>query len=298
MLPSYPYQMSKARNFSALDKYYLICLHLRQGISFAQIGREHQLHPKTLRRWLAKYKIHGLAGLQRKRRSDHGKRSSINEKMRELIEALILKKPPLSLAAVHRQAERIAQENQMNPPTYQLVWEIAQNLDPGLMMMAHQGRAAYDQAYELLYRHQAGRPNEIWQADHTPLDIALWDEKGQARKPWLSIIIDDYSRAICGYFLSFERPSALHTALALRQSIWRKTQQDWIVCGIPETLYTDHGSDFTSLHIETVCAELKIELVFSTVGKPRGRGKVERFFRSLTQLLLMDLPGYSPPKQR
>ncbi len=41
-------------------------------------------------------------------------------------------------------------------------------------------------------------------------------------------------------------------------------------------------------------AELKVRLVFSTVGQPRGRGKVERFFRSVNQLLLSSLPGYAP----
>ena len=62
------------------------------------------------------------------------------------------------------------------------------------------------------------------------------------------MVIDDYSRAVAGYFLSFEDPSALHTSLALRQAIWRKEDASWIVCGIPDVLYTDHGSDFTSRH--------------------------------------------------
>jgi putative transposase len=34
--------------------------------------------------------------------------------------------------------------------------------------------------------------------------------------------------------------------LALRQAIWRKEDPRWIVCGIPDVLYTDNGSDFTS----------------------------------------------------
>jgi putative transposase len=38
-------------------------------------------------------------------------------------------------------------------------------------------------------------------------------------------------------------------------------------------------------------AGLKIRLIFSTVGKPRGRGKIERFFESLAQALLCRLPG-------
>lgn len=150
----------------------------------------------------------------------------------------------------------------------------------------------------MLHRRESDKSNEIWQADHTPLDIFLLDEFGVARKPWLTIIMDDYSRAISGYFLSFDAPSALNTALALRQAIWKKSNSRREVCGIPEVLYTDHGSDFTSKHIEMVCADLKIRLVFSIVGKPRGRGKIERIFLSINQLLLMDLPGYAPEQSK
>lgn len=66
------------------------------------------------------------------------------------------------------------------------------------------------------------------------------------------------------------------------------------MCGIPDVFYTDHGSDFTSAHLEQVGADLKMQLVFSQVGRPRGRGKIERFFQSVEQLLLEQLPGYAP----
>ena len=89
-------------------------------------------------------------------------------------------------------------------------------------------------------------------------------------------------------------PSAIQTALALRQAIWRKGRPGWQVCGIPGILYSDHGSDFTSRHLEQVAADLKIRLINSMVGRPRGRGKIERFFESVSQVLLPRLPGYGP----
>ena len=39
-----------------------------------------------------------------------------------------------------------------------------------------------------------------------------------------------------------------------------------------------------------------MQLVFSTPGIPRGRGRIERFFATLTQMFLCDLPGFVPPK--
>jgi len=80
----------------------------------------------------------------------------------------------------------------------------------------------------------------------------------------------------------------------LRQAIWRKSLPQWRVAGVPATFYTDHGSDFTSHHLEQVSAELQMALVFSEPGMPRGRGKIERFFRTVNQQLLCGLPGYTP----
>lgn len=167
-------------------------------------------------------------------------------------------------------------------------------MPPALITLAHQGSKIYSETYDLIYRREASRPNQIWQADHTPLDILVYNEADQPAKPWLTLIQDDYSRCVCGYYLSFHAPCIMHTALALRQAIWRKKDTAWQVCGIPEILYTDHGSDFTSLHMEQVCADLKIELKFSIPGKPQGRGRIERLFSAVNQLLLMQLPGYAP----
>lgn len=107
-------------------------------------------------------------------------------------------------------------------------------------------------------------------------------------------IEDDHSRAIAGYAVNLGAPSAIQTALALRQAIWRKSEPGWHVCGIPGTFYTDHGSDFTSQHLEQVAADLKIRLVFSQPGKPRGRGKIERYFNTINQMCLPNLPGHAP----
>ena len=179
-------------------------------------------------------------------------------------------------------------------PSYSTVYHWVSSMDPAMRMLAHEGSKTYSETYDLLYRRPAIAPNALWQADHTRLDIWVLDEDDQPVRPWLSVIIDDDSRAIPGFFLSVHAPSAIQTALALRQGIWRKTEPNWPICGIPQVLYTDHGSDFTSQHIEQVCADLKIQMQFSIPGKPRGRGRIERFFDTINQRLLCTLPGYSP----
>lgn len=64
------------------------------------------------------------------------------------------------------------------------------------------------------------------------------------------------------------------------------------MCGLPDVLYADHGSDFISDHLSQVAIGLKFQIVHSAVGRPQGRGKVERFFGTINTELLAQLPGY------
>jgi putative transposase len=280
---------------SALDRFRLLQPHLVQRRPLRQVAAEAGIAFRTAQRWVAQYQRFGLAALARKRRADRGARRAVSEKVRDAIEGLALQKPPLPIAALHRQVRRLVRDLEEPAPSYSVIYDIVGALPSDLIMLAHQGGKAYSDTFDLVHRREADGPNAIWQADHTPLDILLVRPDGEPAKPWLTIVMDDYSRAVAGYFLSFEAPSTLHTSLALRQSIWRKDDPRWVVCGIPDVLYTDHGSDFTSRHLEQVGADLRIRLVFSMQGKPRGRGRIERFFSTVNEMFLCELKGYAPP---
>ena len=133
----------------------------------------------------------------------------------------------------------MAEVLQERKPSYDVVRRIVRNLPAGLLMLAHGGNKAYSEGFDLVHRREALKPNAIWQVDHAQLDIKLVREDGSSAKPWLTIVIDDYSRAVAGYYLGFEPPSSLRTTLALRQGIWRKGDPHWEICGIPDILYTD-----------------------------------------------------------
>lgn len=285
--------LSEADRTRALARFALLRPCLEDGVPQTRLAADHGIPLRTLRRWMAAYRQHGLAGLARAPRRDRHTRL-FPERLLTLIEALALRPPRLSAAAVHRQVVRVATVQGWPVPSYSTVYAIIRGLDPALTTLAHEGTKAYQDAFDLIHRRTAARPNELWQADHTPLDLWVLDQRGQPARPWLTVIMDDYSRAIAGYALSLAAPSALQTALALRQAIWRKGEPGWHVCGIPDTFYTDHGADFTSRHLEQVSADLHMQLVFSQVGMPRGRGKIERFFGTVGQRFRSTLPGYAP----
>jgi putative transposase len=276
----------------ALARFQAIRPFLEDGVPLARLATEKGINLRTARRWVQVYRRHGLAGLARQGRSDKGKRK-LPAALQEVIEGLALRKPKLPAATIHRKAVEAAERLGARPPSYKVVLAVIGTLEPALVTLAHEGAKTYSTSYDLVHRAEAGAPNAIWQADHTELDILARDDDGNPRRPWLTIVLDDFSRAVAGYLLSFDAPSAIQTALALRQAIWRKPQAGWHICGIPQMLYIDHGTDFTSEHIEQVAADLKIRLVFSGIGKPRGRGKIERFFESLSQVFLSRLPGYA-----
>jgi putative transposase len=224
----------------ALDRFRLLQPHLEQNEPLTSVAKAAGIPYRTAHRLVSQYRRHGLAALVRKKRLDRGQRRVVSISLKEAIEGLALKKPPLPIAALYRQVVKLSQESGELPPSYGTVFNIIRNLPADLVTLSHEGTKAYSNTFELVHRREADRPNAIWQADHTPLDILLLRPDGPSAKPWLTTVIDDYSRAVAGYFLSFEDPSALHTSLALRQAIWRKEEPRWIVCGIPDVLYTDN----------------------------------------------------------
>jgi putative transposase len=279
---------------AALERFRLIRPFLEEGMPLPTLARQHGLSLRTARRWVQRYRTGGLGALGRQPRRDKGARRALPPLLVQLVEALALQQPAPSVATIHRRGADVAMAQGLHVPSYDVVHDIVRQLAPALVTLAHAGSKVYSDTFDLLYRREAEAPNAIWQADHTLLAILLTDEQGHARKLWLTVILDDYSRAVAGYMVVFEAPSALHTALALRQAIWRKPEPIWQVCGIPGILYTEHGSDFTSQHLDQVCADLKIQAIFSQVGQPRGRGRIERFFNTVNQRLLARLPGYAP----
>jgi putative transposase len=284
-------ELTASQREEAMARFSVLKPHIDEGVPLSKVARDTHTSARTVQRWLSRYRKNGFAGLARSTRSDAGHHKLPADGV-QLIEGMALRKPRLTIAAIHRKIAGIATAQKWSPPSYGTVYGIVRNLDPAMVTLAHDGHAAFRDQFELIYRHRADRPNAIWQADHTQLDILILDANGATVRPWLTTVIDDYSRAVAGYMVFLGAPSALQTSLALRQAIWRKTDTAWPVCGIPDRLYVDHGSDFTSLHLEQVAAELRFQLVYSSVGRPQGRGKVERLFGTLNTELLPELSGY------
>ena len=279
------------------ERWRILRLHVEDEIPLAALARETGIGLRTLQRWHRLFRDGGIRALDPRPRGDAGTRRTPVETV-AFIERLALTKPRPSIATLHRLAVTDARQRHAPLPGYTTVRDIVRALDPALVTLALEGSTSYRDRHELVYRRRADRPNQIWQADHTELDILITGTDGKPDRPWLTTVMDDYSRAICGYTVFSGAPSALNTALTLRQAIWRKPDPSWAMCGIPDILHVDHGSDFTSHHLERTAVELHIRIIHSTVGRRQGRGKIERFFGTINTELLAALPGNLGPGTR
>jgi len=59
--------------------------------------------------------------------------------------------------------------------------------------------------------------------------------------------------------------------------------------GIPQRLYVDNGANYRSQHLALVCAKLGVALIHARPYQPQGKGKMERWFRTLRAQLISRL---------
>jgi transposase-like protein len=67
---------------------------LEGQVELRQLAQQHQLAPRTLRRWVHRYTTEGLAGLVRQRRGDRGGRRRLPAELQQCLEGLALQIPP------------------------------------------------------------------------------------------------------------------------------------------------------------------------------------------------------------
>lgn len=155
-------------------------------------------------------------------------------------------------------------------------------------------------------------PNHIWQVDATPLDIIAVDpENGEAlTRVWMTVIIDQFSRAIVGYYLSYDKSDYRSIAKALMIGISDKEELlerfpglrgRWLCHGRPAILICDNAMENHSAAFSAMCATkgMEIELIYTARRHPQGKPHVERVIRTINEHF-HGVPGttHSNPQKR
>ena len=278
------------------------------GAEKKRAAQELGISDRSLRRLQRQYREQGLDGLKRQERSDQGQ-PRVSEAWREFILKTYRKgnrgmraTSPAQVAKLV--ASRAAELGQSEYPSRRSIYRI---LAPEIKRAEQkQKRRAIGWSGETMkLKTREGieididYSNQVWQCDHTPADIMVVDRSGGVLgRPTLTTVVDTYSRCIMGIHLGMERPSAAVTCLALRHAILPKQYSAgyapkhlWESYGVPQYLYTDAGSDFTSAHIDQVASRLGIVLCLRR--RPAEGGIVERPFGTFNSEFFSTLPGYT-----
>ena len=131
--------LSEAEREGALKRFYRLRPVLEEGVPLQRLAREQRIPVRTAQRWLQHYQRDGLIGLAHRARRDHGQRRTVSLDLQKLIEGLALRKPAPTVASVHRQVCAVAEQHGWHQPSYATVHSIVRGLDPGLVMLAHDG---------------------------------------------------------------------------------------------------------------------------------------------------------------
>lgn len=222
-----------------------------------------RLSPATIRSWLRAYEKGGqrLESLYPHSRSDRGQARALDQETTLALLGLRREMPTAPVQTLIRTAQQRGVVDSEQHLAQSTLWRLLKR--EGLMQRGEQ--AAVDRR-----RFEAELPNDIWQSDvmHGPAVVA----QGKNRKAYLIAFIDDMSRLICHaqFYLSENLDCYLD---ALRQALLTR--------GLPRKLYVDNGAAFRSFHLHQITASLGIALIHAKPYQPQGKGKIERFFRTV-----------------
>jgi transposase InsO family protein len=229
----------------------------------------------TILDWIRRYERSGrkLESLYPKERGDIGHSRALDE---EVAHMLIRLKGELPKAPVQILIEELKRRKIIDPwvrlsPTTIYRFLKSQGL-MGLPQEPPKDRR----------RFEAELPNDLWQSDmmYGPMVI----QQGRKRKTFLFAFLDDMSRLIphAEFYLLEGLDSYLD---CLRKALLKR--------GLPRRLYVDNGPAFRSQHLAQISASLGIALIHSTPYQPEGRGKCERWFRTVRNQFLSSWQGES-----
>ena len=227
---------------------------------------------ETLRDWLKRYRDGGFDALLPKPRADRGTPRALSAAVTDQLLAIKEANPALSVRLVIAQARAsgTVSEGQHLPPSsvHRLL------ASHGLMQRGVDEPSEQDRR-----RFAFARAGQLWMSDvmHGPPVTVTGRTR---RKSYLIAFLDDATRVI---------PHAAFTLAENTQAFLPVFKQAILRRGFPERFYVDNGANYRSHHLALVCAKLGVALIHARPYRPQGKGKIERFFRSLRAQLLTRL---------
>lgn len=239
--------------------------------TFSENGNDYQFTWRTISTWLYRHKIHGIATLQPKPRSDKSRTRKVQ--VAQLAEAIHDILPTVSRNKVG-QVPKMVLFRKLLEKGYFTRDQLSQTVFYRLVKENNLLKREVNEKLRLTFSMKF--VNELWQADtmHGP---RIKQPNGQWRKTFFIAFIDDASRVIThGEF--FYHDNTENMINAFRKALFKR--------GKPQRLYFDNGSNYISKEISLACVRLNIHLSHAPIRDGAAKGKIERFFRGFRDLFL------------
>lgn len=319
----------KARYVSALEDVFLRDRHKKatiQGV-IDKVGDENEIPPARRpsprmvrdwdRLWLAAGKdIRALVPFTWKKGNRTPKLPRwMVEEIDRAIDEVYATRPAGSEAQAHRRAvtlirERAAREGRRIPDLGQ-----KDVIGKNVIARALKHREQYELIEKRLGKDEADRmlatlgvgPQGDWplgevEVDHTLLDIIVINPATKAvlGRPWLTALIDRYSRCIIGFSVGFHPPSWTSVMEAMQHAVMPKgdflsalggIHQAWPCHGVPDKLFTDGARELLSTSMRALETALNMKLVPLPARRGDLKGKIERWFRTIQEQVIHTIPG-------
>lgn len=223
---------------------------------------------ETLRTWVKLYRRHGFEGLVPKRRADRGTSRHLSAEVVDVLLELKEQDPTLTVKQVIASARTHSAVTEDCPLPESTVHRLLQRA--GLMEKSRQDGSKDRRRFSFQY------PGELWMSDvmHGP---ALVREGRRKHKTYLIAFLDDATRVITHAEFCWSENTAAFFPVFKKALVRR---------GVPQRLYVDNGAAYRSRPLELVCAKLGVSLIHARPYQPQGKGKIERFFRTVRMQFL------------
>ena len=212
----------------------------------------------TMRDWIRHYRDGGFEALYPKPRADRGQPRRMPPEVAERLVALKADNPAWSVRSIIRAAIEDGIDHPLAASTVHRLFSREGLFDRKPPDGADRRRFAFRDA------------GELWMSDvmHGPKV-----RHGRSRrKTYLIAFIDDATRVV---------PFAAFATAENTQAFLPVFRNALIRRGLPQRLYVDNGASYRSRQLALVCARLGIALIHARPYQPAGKGKIERWFRTL-----------------
>lgn len=262
-----------------------------------KVATEHGYNVSTFYKWIYRYETCGHIGGLVDSEGRGGKGGTrLNDKRLEELILEVIDEVYLGGKSVNKTFEKIkilCEELGLKTPHPSTLRRRIKRIPEYERVKKREGPNTADKKHGARPGHFPGAttPLSVVQMDHTPLDIFCVDpdDRETLKRPWLTILIDVFSRMVLGFYLSFDAPGAFGTGRAIANSILPKEKflsglgvdGDWPCWGKMVSLHCDNAKEFRGNMLKDACLTYNIDLKFRPVRKPVYGSHIERLMGTI-----------------